>query len=373
MAAVSLPAFHFKKPMITHDNQRRFGIDLLRGVGILYIVAFWHLLNYTRAIPGYANIVTYRITYVILGTFVFISGYMIGVKGIDATPAGLFGFYRKKILRIYPLYLLAIGWFLVYRLSDPLTALKAACLISMLAPPAIPTLWFAAMLMMFFLVAPLLVAASRPRPVLTLAFSFGPAGAWLLPGAPLAGSLDLRAALYFPCFVLGILTATGSSRPTLRSPYAAGSIAVAMAAVVALAAAPHEALAGLLDLPLVAAGSLALFTVFSRITVSSRGVAEKISRLSYASYCMYLFHRPIYTLLRKLFFPKSHGLQLLYLVVVCLPCIACAAYFIQKRYDAACIALAGKAGRRGRLRPVASSREGPANAPTMIHGGRIWG
>jgi murein DD-endopeptidase MepM/ murein hydrolase activator NlpD len=40
--------------------KRNLGIDLLRGLSILYIVGFWHLLGYTNAIPNYNNIVIIR-------------------------------------------------------------------------------------------------------------------------------------------------------------------------------------------------------------------------------------------------------------------------------------------------------------------------
>ncbi len=61
---------------------RNIGIDILRVGSIFYIVGFWHLLSYTTAIADHNNFITIRITYIILGTFVFISGYLCGGKKI---------------------------------------------------------------------------------------------------------------------------------------------------------------------------------------------------------------------------------------------------------------------------------------------------
>ena len=45
--------------------QRNIGIDLLRAGSMLYIVGFWHLLEYTRAID-YQNDLTHRLTWIAL-------------------------------------------------------------------------------------------------------------------------------------------------------------------------------------------------------------------------------------------------------------------------------------------------------------------
>jgi hypothetical protein len=48
------------------ETRRNGSIDLLRGGGILYIVAYWHLLGYVDGIHGYKNAFSYRLT-VVLG------------------------------------------------------------------------------------------------------------------------------------------------------------------------------------------------------------------------------------------------------------------------------------------------------------------
>jgi peptidoglycan/LPS O-acetylase OafA/YrhL len=77
-------------------EKRNIGIDLLRGCCILYIVGFWHLMNYTDAFPGYSNLATDKITAIILGAFVFISGFFIGKKDLTLEKQDLLNFFIRK-------------------------------------------------------------------------------------------------------------------------------------------------------------------------------------------------------------------------------------------------------------------------------------
>lgn len=83
-------------------------IDLLRGLSALYIVGFWHLMNYTAQFRGYANELTHRTTVVVLGLFVFLSGHLLAQSRLAPGLAGLKRFLTRRLLRIYPLYLAAL-------------------------------------------------------------------------------------------------------------------------------------------------------------------------------------------------------------------------------------------------------------------------
>ena len=180
-------------------------IDMLRGASILYIVGFWHLMEYTPAFPSYENPITLRVTVTVLGLFVFLSGWLVGQRVIETSKEGVKIFYIKRFLRIYPLYLGAIGLFFICNLSDKTTLLKASMLISMFDGPAPPTLWFITMFMMFLLVAPLLVCAVKheTRFWAVAAIIFGSLA--LIMRYSTAG--DPRVVIYFPAFVCGIYLA----------------------------------------------------------------------------------------------------------------------------------------------------------------------
>ncbi|MHB8787524.1 MAG: acyltransferase family protein [Thauera sp.] len=110
------------KPAFTARDQLGFIIHL-RTLSVLYIVGFWHLLNYTSIFPGYANPVTTRITVVVLGLFCFISGYLCCQQRKHENFSAK-DFYTKKLTRIYLPYLLALCLFLAFNLSDKITLRK---------------------------------------------------------------------------------------------------------------------------------------------------------------------------------------------------------------------------------------------------------
>jgi peptidoglycan/LPS O-acetylase OafA/YrhL len=62
--------------------QRFHVLDYLRALCILYIVGFWHLLNYSRSDINYEFEATYQATVIVLGLFVMISGFLVGQKQI---------------------------------------------------------------------------------------------------------------------------------------------------------------------------------------------------------------------------------------------------------------------------------------------------
>jgi surface polysaccharide O-acyltransferase-like enzyme len=79
--------------------------------------------------------------------------------------------------------------------------------------------------------------------------------------------------------------------------------------------------------------SYALFEIFDKIKLSNDKAKNFITKLSYSSYCMYLFHRPVYIFLKKMYFPFDSLSQLFYLLFFCVPFIILLSYIIQYSYD----------------------------------------
>jgi peptidoglycan/LPS O-acetylase OafA/YrhL len=131
---------------------RSFAIDFLKGISILYIAGYWHLFNYTKAFPLYQNVVTGRLLMVVLGLFVLISGYLIGAKADSNSKSGFLVFYVKRLLRIYPPFILFSLIFYLLNVGSGKKLFKTAALITMVFPPAANTLWFIAMIIVFYLI-----------------------------------------------------------------------------------------------------------------------------------------------------------------------------------------------------------------------------
>jgi len=142
-------------------SERNNAIDFLRAFCVLYIVGYWHLVPYSTAFPGYANYYTEGLKEIVLGAFALSSGFLLAQRDIGLSPREVLSFYRRRLVRIYPLYLLAVLLFGLAGIASPAQVTEAALLISMFTPPALPTLWFITMIMFFYLAAPFLIHASE--------------------------------------------------------------------------------------------------------------------------------------------------------------------------------------------------------------------
>lgn len=315
--------------MAPADKDKSLSIELLRAGCVLYIVGFWHLMDYTHGFVGANNPVTVRLTVTVLGLFTFLSGYVLARSPMQLSAPELKRFYIKRLLRIYPLYLLALFAFWALGIADRGIALKAALGISMVYGPPPSTLWFITMILAFYLIAPLLIAARQATDRFLLAtltiFSVTDLFGHVASG-------DIRIAEYFPAFALGVWWANHAQRATARACLAA--TAAAAAAWGLSLTQPVNPQFSLWAMPLATCGALAVFLVASRLPLSRDGGLVRVAALvSYASFAMYLFHRVVYKGLHALYDPASSALGLAYLLLVCLPAVIAAAFLVQRAYD----------------------------------------
>jgi len=305
-------------------------VELLRAGCALWIVGFWHLMNYTHGFPGADNAVTLRLTVIVLGLFAFVSGFLLARAPMRLRAPELRRFYARRLLRIYPLYLLALLAFWAVGMADRSTALKAALGISMVYGPAPLTLWFITMILEFYLVAPLLIAL-RGRPALFVLAALGLFGVAAVCGSAANG--DIRLAEYFPAFALGVYWAKHGERASTRTAlWACAATVAAWAWSLAAGSNPQYSLGGI---PLVTCGGLAAFLLAGRLTLSPHGALARAATLvSYASFAMYLFHRIVYKGLHALYDPASPGLGLAWLLLVGLPVVVLVSLLMQRACDA---------------------------------------
>jgi len=185
--------------------------------------------------------------------------------------------------------------------------------------------------MIFYLLAPLLAAmSSDTRKYAAICAVILTA---ILVYDKIFHSVDLRIALYFLPFAIGILFVRRGTLLYKINPLffifllflCATSVLISLTSFASI---PKK----LLPLPLALFGPLVIFTVIMK-GERRIGYSRIIGVISYASYFMFLFHRPVYIILKRMFFPASLGLQVLYLLVVGLPSIVAASWLGQKAYD----------------------------------------
>ncbi len=310
-------------------------IHYLRALSMLYIVGYWHLFDYSSAEFGHSSAIIFHFTNVVLALFVFVSGFLIG--GRRHEPMTVWGFYKKRLLRIYPLYVLALGLFYVYGINDAWVSVKALFGVSMFYQPAPLTLWFITMLLVFYLLAPLLLALVK-NTVLFIAVTSTIFCATLL-FKVVGDTLDPRILLYFPGFCLGIFCAYHGL---------ANKFMNVKLAVIGLVAGIGfmtfdlrvETLNILKGIPVYVFGCYLIF--YMVIKREEQLVPYRwISFLSYSSFAMYLFHRLVYTTLIDTYFPEHPWWQIAYLMTVGVALAALVSWTMQKAYDR-CYSAVGK-------------------------------
>ncbi len=324
-------------------RERNQAIDLLRALSILWIVGFWHLLGYAPSVDGYKNALTHRLTVVVLGLFVLIAGHLIGRSGIR-NGADILAFYRRRLIRIYPPYVLALILFGLCGLLESGQFLPAALLISSFGEDPPGTLWYIAMLVVFYLLAPFLLllrerlgggregAASLPAGIgaAALLISLSTAVGLLVKG------VDPRLFLYFPAFVVGLLV---SSRiDPQRLSFGSLLLVIALGVGGVLQSLAFEG--GKLDndmrgAVLACLVPLALLVLAQRCFPRLR-LPAPLMAVSTASYFMYLFHRVLFHWLTPLAIgrlPERPLPEVAYLVGICLPVIVAVSWLGQRSYD----------------------------------------
>jgi peptidoglycan/LPS O-acetylase OafA/YrhL len=310
--------------------QRHYSLDYLRAACILYLMGFWHLFEYT-GIPGdlWANEITRRAATIVLALFCLISGFLCGRSKIDGIK-GLAGYYVGRFWRLYPPFLLASFLFYLMEIDTPGKLLDGVLLITMFNKNAPRTLWFVDMLVMFYAIAPLFLWARDKvfTCLCVLAAVLAAAADYDL----MTHLLDLRLMLFLPCFVTGILFAHKTPKLTL-------TLALVLAVLwgASLWLTTFISFEGLRDSPLqIPLGVVSAIILFLAAyafldKVKAPGV---IGVISYASFFMYLFHRPLYKSIKPLLADLSVPVRTVVLICVVLPVLIGLAYGLQKAYDA---------------------------------------
>ena len=135
-----------------------FWIDLVRVICMMWIVFIWHLKDY---LPGeyqmFGSIlkVSQWITVTALFAFTLLSGYSMAKYNFQSFKDVL-SFYKKRLIRFYPLYLIAILCFWCFGWYSSVTVIKCMTGIALFFNEAPLTLWYMCMLMFFYMITPII-------------------------------------------------------------------------------------------------------------------------------------------------------------------------------------------------------------------------
>ncbi len=336
-------------------NNRFLTFDLMRALGII-IILLHHLPEYTF---NYYNLNFLRIPldlsplnelnrYLGLGLFIFLSGYLLNLKKPRFnTLESAKTFLQKRFMRIFPLYYLALLFFFyIHDFWNPLHIgiylLGFQGIINAAIPSPLPTLWFIGLLVAYYSFFVLLMAKKWTKTQqIILALSSGIGIFIINQFFPVA---DFRLILYIWVFLLGIYSAEYNIFQTkVWLKFGGLTVPLFISTLLILFYIESQESIIIEHLP----GYLLINCLMVTFIVSLYYCAERFCQkfllppwvlsISYSSYCVYLFHRPLLWFmdsgLHKLLGENHDPLISSFLLTVGIAIIFIVAHFLQSIYD----------------------------------------
>ncbi len=335
-------------------------ITILRSLAIL-ILMLTHFHDYVSL--GWLWKIYPVCAHISLSLFVFISGYCLVLGTKITTTKNLFEFIKRKTTRIYILYLPALVLFLLlykHSYSDKLVLFIDHLLGLQLffAPIIAPyfTIWYIGLIVPFYLFygfSCYLVNCFKIRFktsfVLSIVYiALGILYIWL--------AFHKGLVVYFPAFIAGVfLSERGyfSHRFLRLKSYlfmlTLSIVLLLLFYICNLFTSPHflfTALKTAIVVTYIIMIALSFAFVVHFIVLKTCTVHKFIDYISYASYAIYLFHRPILTVIQRgllyLQIENAYTLLILYPVIIFPLIVLPVSYLLQKSADKAIHCFANK-------------------------------
>lgn len=306
--------------------------DIARSICVLEIVAFWHIFDYCEPV-GWKYDVEF-LTKGALACFTFLSGLFCGKKEMKFKT-----FYLSRLKRFFPMLAIALILFCLSHKTSLESAALAIMGLSCFSKAWQPlTLWYFAMIILFYWLTPVLLYAKEGKCRHSTFLLRALLCLLLFILLDLYLPIDSRIIVYFPFYILGVLLPLDIMNRIQKAKIAT-----------LISGAALLCMSFLFSLPLVndmisAFGGMLLILCLSSILEKWGGKMIKIiaSFLSYVSMAAYLFHRIIYSIVKRFFNEEYLNLHQIFLMVVTLIVIA---YFIQRSYDGFCLFYGNKKAR----------------------------
>lgn len=309
-------------------------IDISRTIAVLWIVGYWHLRVYCG--NNYINPhISFEgdsyITDVILGLFMFISGFLISKYKFDHFKEECISFYKKRFIRFYLLYAISIlllyiiGYNSLFGRSCIFTSLT---MLSTYILPQPRTLWFFSMIASFYIFTPFIL---KKIPI-SLIWSFVTIyGCSIILMILLPKGIDPRFFWCFPLYFAGLCI--GKKKDNLflliRNTYVGGiCLALFTIQILSIVKGYNCYFLQYITLPFGVVFLLYLSYLLSHLPISL--ISDKIA---YASMCAYLFHREIYISLMSIYNLFGFNQPYWFSLITFLPICFIISYYIQIVYD----------------------------------------
>ena len=308
---------------------RQRELDALRALCMLYIVGYFHVQPFWVSVMPLS--LTTMLARIVLALFCFISGHLLASRYRLDEPGAVRTFYVRRILRIYPLYFIALSAFLALKLIPASAYLPGVFLLHVYLQKPLRTLWFVSLIVFLYALMPLYLRRPSPRKTLLLTVSL------YLP------ALLVRpyASGYLVAFALGIFLAQQPAAKDFFLRPRAATLAISSLLVFGMGVFVVQKQVGETGIWQQLFG-VSYFVAAVPFSMALSGLTIKvvpgklIFLISQASFALYLTHRIVYALATMLYYPPRHTVtSQLYLLCVLLPAAILVAHGVQIGYDRA--------------------------------------
>ncbi|MBE9086085.1 acyltransferase [Tolypothrix sp. LEGE 11397] len=333
--------------------------DLIRSLAIL-IILFHHLPMYSFNFYDLKNFgIDIDLSawdelnrHLGLSLFIFMSGYLINVKKISFRDWDTVGqFLYKKIIRIFPMYYVAMIFFCyIFSISEPFSIIiHIFGLQSLLFSKyllSLPTLWFVGTILVYYLIFILYKAEKISRIYRLIAITIFPFIVFFVTTS--LQFMDYRISLYYWTFILGIYCAESN---ILETPWIKQNTLIITTVFFCIFIScfvlgkkygiDYFGIKSYIILNiLMFSFILSIYNIFNSLAKIVKS-SQSVQAIAYASYGMYLFHRPIWFFIKKIA-QDTIGINNQYILLtieifIGIPSIFVFAYLVQSFYEKYCI------------------------------------
>lgn len=308
-------------------RNRYEAFDILRVLAICYIIMIRHIDDYASEM--FLCQLVKDLTYVSLGVLVYISGYLLAINNMSfSSTTDVKDFFIKRVLRIYPLYALALFIFYLLSIINFHQLYSGLLLINLFNAEHILTLWYVSMIMIFYISFMVLNYEYNSLKFLFIsAFVF-----FILIFEKITIKvIDNSLLLYFPSFICGILVAKYYNCLKLNNIKSIFILLIFFMVLYLKDLAPSK-LSIMFIYILILSFSVPAMFLLSKLKINIT-VSKIVINVSYASFCMYLAHRIIFKIALLIYKPETDINTLAYLYLIAMPIIYIVCFHVQKFYD----------------------------------------
>lgn len=314
--------------MSAGNKQRIIGFDIARIVSIIIIVLY-HTLGYGCVYSSHYALRT--VAYASLSIFTFQSGFLLASR-IDFGSCSFIDFMKKRLLRIWPLFFISSIILCLIGFNHWLPTVKAWFGLSSLWRPAPRTMWYVGFLIFLYANTLFWAKGGIKKQILKFLLTMG-----IVAGIQLVFHVvDKRTFYYAPVYFMGIIIGQYYYEKFFSIISNPKHVVVMMLLFLSILIVQINCHRTLLLWGNTYIGMIALMSLYVYLGEKWKGNQCLVStalKLSYASFCIYLFHREVFAGLLMIWRPEYQYLTIPYLGILGLAIVIPLAYYIQKGYD----------------------------------------